>query len=59
MSEKNDDVRQKLIRSLELMAIIEEEVGEARKELNNLWFGKPEGSWEKFRKEVEQILCKY
>ena len=56
MSEKNDDVRQKLIRSLELMAVIEEEVGEARKELNNLWFGKPEGSWEKFRKEVEQIV---
>lgn len=56
MSEKNDDVRQKLIRSLELMAIIEEGVGEARKELNNLWFGKPEGNWEKFRKEVEQIV---
>ena len=52
--------REKLQRSLELMAVIEEEVGEARKELNNIWFNLPrkptEKDWKKFREEVKQIL---
>jgi hypothetical protein len=44
----------KLNRSLELMAIIEEEVGEARKELNNIWFNKKD-CFIDFTNEVEQI----
>ena len=48
--------KEKLKRCLELMAIIQEEVGEAQKELNNIWFGKPEGNIEKFKEEVKQIV---
>jgi len=44
-----------LRRCLELMAIIEEEVGEARKELNNIWFGRS-NDWEKFKEEVNHIV---
>jgi len=46
----------KIVRCVELMAIIQEEVGEAQKELNNIWFNKPEGSWKKFKEEVKQIV---
>ena len=45
-----------LKRYIELMAIIQEEVGEAQKELNNVWFNKSEGDIEKFRIEVKQIV---
>ena len=45
-----------LKRCIELMAVIQEEVGEAQKELNNIWFGKKGASWEKFKEEVRQIV---
>jgi len=48
--------KDKLRRAIELMAIIQEEVGETQKELNNIWFGKPEGNVEKFKTEVFQIV---
>jgi len=48
--------KEKLKRCIELMAVIQEEVGEAQKELNNIWFGKPEGNMEKFKEEVKQIV---
>jgi len=48
--------KEKIKRCVELMAIIQEEVGEAQKELNNIWFGKPESDWNKFKKEVSQIV---
>ena len=46
----------KIKRCIELMAVIQEEVGEAQKELNNIWFGKPEGNMEKFKEEAKQIV---
>jgi len=52
--------KEKLQRCLELMAVIEEEVGEARKELNNIWFNLPkqptEKDWKRFAEEVKQIV---
>ena len=48
--------KEKLKRCIELMAVIQEEVGEAQKELNNIWFGKPEGNMEKFKEETKQIV---
>lgn len=48
--------KEKLKRCIELMAVIQEEVGEAQKELNNIWFGKPEGDWKKFKEETKQIV---
>ncbi len=41
-------------RCLELIAIIEEEVGEARKEINDIWFGKKQ-LLTGFENEVIQI----
>ena len=52
--------KEKLQRCLELMAVVEEEVGEARKELNNIWFNLPkqptEKDWKRFAEEVKQIV---
>jgi len=48
--------KEKIKRCIELMAVIQEEVGEAQKELNNIWFGKPEGDVEKLKEEVRQVI---
>ena len=52
--------KEKLQRCLELMAVIEEEVGEARKELNNIWFNlskqPTKKDWKRFTEEVRQIV---
>ena len=53
---KPEPLKNKINRCIELMAIIQEEVGEAQKELNNIWFTKPEGDWNKFKEEVKQIV---